>query len=130
MKKRTIIIFLYVLVGLFIALGPSVLFPVCHGEMKMSCFYTKQAEIGVGILVAVLGSISLLLKNEQARLGISIAQVLNGILALAFPLKLTGLCEMKNMDCHVQAFPAIVVGSVVLIFLGIVNILYIRKEKV
>ncbi len=114
MKNRIIFASAFVLFGLLVILAPTVLFPVCESEMKMACFYTKEAEIGVGLVIAALGVIYFFLKNKDIRLGISIAELLNAALVLALPAKLTGLCKMSSMACRVKTYPALIVLSVLL----------------
>lgn len=125
MKNRLISSLIFILAGLFTILAPTVLFPVCESEMKMSCYYTKQAEIGVGILIIALGIVSVLFSSSKVRLGISIAQFFNAILVLAFPLKLTGLCKMSEMACRAGTLPALIVISVLLLIAAGVNAGYL-----
>lgn len=130
MKNRTIFAIVFVLLGLLIILSPTVLFPVCGAhEMKMSCFYTKQAEIGVGAVVTALGVIYFLLKNKDIRIGLSIAQILNAALVLALPLKLTGLCKMSEMSCRVKTLPALIVLSVLLGVVALADIFFLSKSE-
>ena len=129
MKNRIIIAAAFILLGLLVILAPTVLFPVCESEMKMACFFTKKAEIGVGLVIAALGVIYFFLKNKDIRLGISIAQFLNAGLVLAFPAKLTGLCKMSDMACRVKTYPALIVLSVLLALTAAVNIVFLIKSE-
>ena len=129
MKNRIIFAAAFILLGLLVILAPTVLFPVCESEMKMACFFTKKAEIGVGLVIAALGVIYFFLKNKDIRLGISIAQFLNAGLALAFPAKLTGLCKMSDMACRVKTYPALIVLSVLLALTAAVNIVFLIKSE-
>ena len=114
MKTRIRFAAAFVLLGLLVILAPTVLFPVCESEMKMACFFTKKAEIGVGLLILAIGVISFFIKNKDIRLGLSIAQFLNAGLVLALPLKLTGLCKKSDMACQVKTLPSLIVLSVLL----------------
>ena len=99
MKDRIISAVAFIITGLLIAAGPAKLFPVCNpAKMKGPCQYTKQAELGVGIIIVLLGIIILLIKDVKVRLGLTIAQGVNAFLVLALPLWLTGLCGMKTMS--------------------------------
>ena len=129
MKNRIIIAAAFILLGLLVILAPTVLFPVCESDMKMACFFTKKAEIGVGLVIAALGVIYFFLKNKDIRLGISIAQFLNAGLVLAFPAKLTGLCKMSDMACRVKTYPALIVLSVLLALTAAVNIVFLIKSE-
>jgi len=130
MKNRTFFALAFVLLGLFTILAPTVLLPVCESEKKMACYYTAQAEIGIGILIAVLGVVYFFLKKESTRLGIAIAEFFTSGLVLAFPLKLTGLCKMSDMACRVKTYPALIVVAILLIVVSIIDIFFLaRSEK-
>ncbi|MBP5492201.1 MAG: DUF4418 family protein [Clostridiales bacterium] len=129
MKNRIIFAAVFVLLGLLVILAPTVLFPVCESEMKMACFFTKKAEIGVGLVIVALGVIYFFLKNKDIRLGISIAQFLNAALVLALPLKLTGLCKMSDMACRVKTYPALIVLSVLLAVSAAADIFLLARSE-
>ena len=130
MKNRTIFAIAFVLLGIFTLLAPTVLLPVCESEKKMACYYTAHAEIGIGILIAVLGVVYFFLKKESTRLGIAIAEFFTSGLVLAFPLKLTGLCKMSDMACRVKTYPALIVAVILLIVVSIIDIFFLaRSEK-
>jgi len=129
MKNRVISSIVFILLGAFIILTPTVLFRVCDStEMKMSCYYTKHAEIGVGAVIAALGLLSLFTKDVKIRIGYSVSQLLNAALVLALPLKLTGICKMKSMDCQVRTLPALIVGTAFIAIAAIVNIIYLSRK--
>ena len=130
MKNRIIIAALFIISGLLVILGPTALFPVCSAEkMKMACYYTSKAEIGLGSLIGVLGIVYFFFKDKGVRLGLSIAQLANAVLILLYPLALTGLCGKEDMDCRVGTLPALIVLSVVLGVTAIVNILFFARSK-
>ncbi len=130
MKNRIITASLYFVGGLLVILAPTVIFPVCSAEkMKMACYYTEKAEIGLGSLIGVLGIVYLFLKDIKARLGVSIAQLGNAVLVLLYPLVLTGLCGNEDMACRVRTLPALIVLSVILVVTAIVNIIYSAKSR-
>ncbi len=122
---------LSIILGVVVALIPNVLFPVCESmDKKMSCYYTSKAEIGIGVLIAILGLIYVFIENKDIRVGITIAQVLNSTLVLLFPLAITGLCKMHTMACRVKTLPALIVVSVILIIGFGLNLFYlIRRQR-
>ena len=98
--------------------------------MKMACYYTKQAEIGLGILITLLGIVFIAAKNENIRIGISISQLLVALLVFLYPIKLIGLCKMSTMACQMRTLPALTVAGVFLVVISAGNLLYlIRKDK-
>ena len=129
MKNRIIIAASFILLGLLIILAPIVLFPVCESEKKMACYYTKEAEIGIGILIAALGVVYFFLKNKSARLGIAIAEFFSAGLVLLYPLKLTGLCKMSDMACRVKTLPALIVLAIVLVAISLGDLFFLAKSE-
>lgn len=130
MKNRIIVSIIYIVLGILLALVPTVLFPTCDAtEMKMACYYTKQAEVGLGVLVAVLGIVALLSKNADVRSGLSLAILGIAVLVVVYPLYLTGLCKMSDMMCRLRTLPALILISVVIGVVAIINFLYLGKGK-
>jgi hypothetical protein len=111
MKCRLVFGIPVVVLGLLIAAGPVTVFPVCPVmmEMIMRCHWTAQAELGVGIIIAILGLLSVLIESQQVRLGLSIAIFLNGIFALLIPSVLIGVCPGAHMHCRTLSLPALVI---------------------
>ena len=90
----------------------------------MACYYSSRAVAGLGGAGIVLGILRLIIKKDGFALGISAAQLVIGVLAILFPLRLTGLCAMHNMQCHIQTFPSILVVSILLILLSGLDFLF------
>lgn len=134
MKNRIIVSVLYIVLGILLVLAPTKLFPVCSvGEMKMACFYTKQAEVSLGIVITLLGIVSLFIQETNIRIGISVSQLGIASLIFLYPTKLIGLCKKSDMLCRIQTFPAICVVGVLLCVVSITNIGYYiysrRKDR-
>jgi len=126
MKNRIILALSTLIFGIIITLIPTVIFPVCDSsEMKMACYYSGQTEIGLGILIALLGIISVLFRDRGIRAGISISQALISVFVILFPYKLIGLCKMETMACRLKTFPAIIVVGVLLIVIAGANAFYL-----
>lgn len=79
--------------------------------MVMKCRWTAQAELGIGLLISVLGALLIVFKSKQIRIGLSLSAALNGILALLIPTVLIGVCENAHMTCRALALPALSVLS-------------------
>ena len=130
MKNRISISILFILSGLLVVLVPTVLFPVCSTEkMKMACYFTKKAEIGLGIVIAAIGALYFFFKNEGVRLGLSLTQILLSALVLLYPTKLIGICKNTEMACRVKTLPALIVVTVLLGVVSIGNSLYLAVFK-
>ncbi|MCR5607577.1 MAG: DUF4418 family protein [Lachnospiraceae bacterium] len=129
MKNRVIISATQLLLGVLVYLIPTSLFAVCKGEMKMACYYTKQAEIGLAIIVILLSIASLIFADKKIRAGISISLSSVAIIILLYPLKLIGLCKMDTMPCRIGTLPARIVVSFLLFAVSAANAVYLLKKK-
>ena len=99
----------------------------------MACYYTGKAVVGIGIIVLILGVVSIIFKDEKVRLGISIAIITDTVLIYLYTFKLTGLCKMETMDCRVATEPALLVATTVLLLVALFNVIFIivtNKHKV
>ncbi|NLD46099.1 MAG: DUF4418 family protein, partial [Clostridiaceae bacterium] len=70
MKKRVILGAIVTILGFLLAVGPWYIFKVCGSTMK--CFWTGRAELGIGILIIILGILNMAIPSIQARLGLSL----------------------------------------------------------
>ena len=125
MKNRIGFSIGYILLGALLSLIPTVIFPVCESEKKMSCYYTARAEIGVGIFIIILGIAYILFKSEELRAGISLSIAVSSILIVLLPLKLTGLCKMSDMACRIGTLPALIVIAIIIAAVSLGNFVYI-----
>lgn len=103
-------------------------------NMVMKCHWTAQAELGIGILIALLGVFLLIFQSGQIRLGLSLAVILNGVLALLIPTALIGVCGSINMTCRSLTLPALTILSSIVIVTSAANVFYLidsdRKRQV
>jgi hypothetical protein len=131
MKKQLIFGIPVAAIGLLLAIGPYTLFPVCEamGDMVMKCFWTRRVELGIGVLIAVLGALSLVFKSSQIRLGLGIAVFLNGILALLIPTALIGVCDHAHASCRILTLPALLVLSSILLLISVINGISLFKSR-
>ena len=116
MKKSVIFGSVVIVLGLLIALGPQFLFKVCsHDDSYLRCYWSAQAEIGLGLLIAALGFCMIVFADPKTHMGLLIGIFLAGIIALFIPHALIGGCGMMTMQCRKVAFPALTVESIVLL---------------
>ncbi|MDR1867407.1 MAG: DUF4418 family protein [Treponema sp.] len=128
--------------GLLIAFGPISLFPVCGAgryavsgggmaamsDTVMVCHWMSRAELAVGLIIAVLGFLTVLVKLPAFRLALSIAIILNAVAALLYPTVLIGVCGGHTMPCRLLTRPALIVFSILLIIGAAINALIIFKN--
>ncbi|GHS90590.1 hypothetical protein FACS1894139_09880 [Planctomycetales bacterium] len=100
-------------IGILIAFGPQTLFPVCPPmeHITMKCHSTARVEFALGLLVAVLGLLTLLTASASFRCGLTVSIFLNAVLALLIPAVLVGVCPGAHMGCRSLTLPALVLLS-------------------
>lgn len=130
MKERLFSGILYIVLGFLTALGPILLFPVC-GPMDdgrfMKCHWTGQAELGIGLVIGILGIILLLIKSKQIRIGIEIAIALQFVIVLLIPGGLIGVCGGAHMRCHSLTWPILNILGAIGILYAILHVTYLCK---
>jgi hypothetical protein len=94
-------------------------------SMVMKCHWTAMAEIGAGLLIALLGVFLLIFRSGLIRLGLSLALILNGILALLIPTVLIGVCGSLHMNCRSLALPTLTILSGIVITASAANVIYL-----
>jgi hypothetical protein len=123
--------------GLLIALVPTCIFPTCTqvietvmgGTVPMKCFWSGQAEIGLGFLILCGGVLLIFFKSPHARIGVSCMTALAGLVSLLIPTLLIGGCEMDTMACQMTTFPAIIILSVLTVVVCAVNVCRLQKRN-
>lgn len=100
----------------------------------MKCHWTARAELGTGLVIALLGLLLLIFRSVQVRIGLSIALGLNGILALLIPTVLIGVCGNVKMTCRSLTLPVLVILASVVTVAAAANAFYLyhfnRKGQV
>ena len=129
MKNRVASGIIFVLLGALISLGPKYLFKVCTpmNDQFMRCYWTGRAELGIGLLIAILGILIFLIPSARTRLGINLSLVFTGLLASSVPTVLIGVCEMPKMNCHAVAAPSLLVLGILTTVLSLVNVIYLLR---
>lgn len=132
MRKKTFAGVVIIILGLFIAIGPFTLFHVCrpdNPDMYMRCYWTARAELGLGIVISILGLLTAILPSAKTKTGLSIAAALNSVVAFLIPNFLIGVCEGKHMHCHAVSLPALSILSVILFLTAIINIISLYRNE-
>ena len=113
-----------ILMILAVAIAVVPYFNTCHyhdRDMKlesgmttpMRCYYSAQAEIGVGIPLFAIGALILASRRKESLIMLSIAGVVLGAVTMAIPTALIGVCS-SPMTCNtfMQSF-LLATGSLV-----------------
>lgn len=137
MKNRLLSGIVVAVLGLLTALVPACIFQTCSktietaagGMVPMKCFWSGQAEIGIGLLVLCGGLLLVVVKAPLIRLGISMMTALTGIIGILIPTVLIGGCEMATMACQMTTFPALIVIQILILATCSVNIIYLWRRS-
>lgn len=98
------------------------------GSNVMKCHWTAQIELGLGVLIALLGVLLLLSKSGDVRLGLSLSLILNGLLVLIIPAVLVGVCGSIHMSCRSLTLPALIILSSAVVFAAAANVYYLHHS--
>lgn len=111
MKNKYIIGTAILLIGLLIAFGPQSIFSVCefNPEKPMKCNWMAKAELGVGLVIAAEGVLSMLSDDKARRFGLYLSVLLLGAVVIALPHVLIGVCKNAHMACVALTRPALTV---------------------
>lgn len=138
MKKTALFLGIaFVVLGLLISIGPYTIFHVCNGHMQMegegmklmACQKTAQAELVLGIIIALLGLINIFIKKNIIKGIANIANIITGVLAIAFVTDIIGTCKDPNMHCNIAAKPSLIVLGILTILVSLIGSFLTFKKK-
>lgn len=116
----------------FLTAGSAWIFPACGPKSDgswMRCHWSQQAVIGIGIVLVILSIAYLILSQRSVKAVLSLAIVPVGLLAIAVPQGLIGLCGMPGMQCRAVFQPAVTIISIVIVLLAAVNAFLLLKAE-
>jgi hypothetical protein len=105
--------------GILIAITGWYIFPVCEMEGKfvetkagkllpMPCGYTARAETGLGALVGLVGLGIIALPSYGSRRAFGVMTAGLGVVVMAVPTMLIGMCAAPDHICRVATQPALI----------------------
>ncbi|MDR1640570.1 MAG: DUF4418 family protein [Clostridiales bacterium] len=130
MKNRLIAGPLAAISGLLVAIGPQTMFKICdpsHHSVS-NCFWTGQALIGVGSVLATLGVIYIFIASQQTRAGLSLAIASDAVLAFLIANVLIGMDSNPMMACRTTTLPILNIISVLTFVFAIGNTIYLAAK--
>ena len=86
------------------------------GTVPMNCHWTGIAEIGVAIPMYIVGAVMTTSRRYKTLAFLSLLGIVLGGLAIAFPIKLIGVCRDPTMICSTLMKPALIslgIGAIV-----------------
>lgn len=128
MKLQKILAVITIILGIVTAILPHYIAPVCEfkqtmemeGDMVMACHYLVGPSLGIGIILVILGVITLIGTKKFAA-GSFLATALLGLFVLAMPLFLIGVCMNPEAGCRVLTMPLMIIDGVILFIIGIIG---------
>lgn len=117
------------LLGVLLINVPILIFPVCEVgqspllggpiDSRHGCHGTLHAEVVLGAITVATGFLLLISSTFRLRLAAYVVVLTVAVLAVLFPVTITGVCKMPTMPCRLGTVPALVTVGV---FLGIVGL--------
>ena len=132
MKKASFALCIAVIVlGLALAVGvKTFLAPCVHEDGSFgACHWAGQMLLGVGALLAALGLLALIHRDQSVRAGLLLAAAAASILGLLTPGTLISLCKMSTMRCRAIMQPAAMVLCALALLLSLAGALAGRWKK-
>lgn len=93
-------------------------------SIPMKCLWTARAEIGLGILLLVVGIFLFISSKLESRRFLSILTLILGILIILLPIAFIGVCINPEMPCVVVMKPTLLLIGLVAGAFGIAGIVW------
>jgi hypothetical protein len=117
-----------VAIGVIVVVAPWTFAPICEVQgmwvqtaagklLPMPCGYTGRAELGVGSVIAFTGVALMLVKTTNRRIIGAFAGAL-GVLAIALPTYLTGMCAVASHSCRTTTEPTLILSGLATVAVG------------
>jgi hypothetical protein len=100
-------------------------------SIPMRCLWTARAEIGMGVLLLIVGIFLFVSRTLESKRFLSVLVLILGIFILLLPTTLIGICLNPDMPCVILMKPILLLIGVVTGALGIVVTAwnFTRKSK-
>ncbi len=130
-----------IILGLFVALAPGLFFPICEAEHlgivrsfqpTMRCFWMGQAEIVLGICIAVAGLALILRPGPDSFFTVGLMLMVLGLAVIMVSLNsiIGSVCGHQHSPCQIGTKPAERLAGGLVMAMGIVCfVLSLRKPR-
>jgi len=155
MKIRIITGVIIIVFGLLAAIGPQVMFKPCENQLSvtdgtlkedgsvnitrrvpMRCVWTAGADLGIGIVISLLGVGTIIFPSVKTRFGLTIGILLCGIFTFLLHQNVPepnsifiGVCRGAAMLCRNGFAQALTSISILLIIVSTFYTVYLAKRK-
>ena len=136
LTSNALIALALLVLGIILAVGPWVLFPVCEVEgmlqpngLPMPCGYTARAEMVAGSLLFIGGLLLFFVKSNDAKRVIAILSAAIGVWSILIPVYLIGVCKNLAHPCVLETKPSLLIVGAVVVIVSLVLLYLTRKKK-
>ncbi len=127
-----------IVLGVIVAAAPWTFAPVCEVQdlwvvtasgkkLPMPCGYTGRAELGIGSMILFSGAALMMVKTVNPRRIVGAFAGALGVLAIALPTFLTGMCAVSSHSCRTTTEPVLILSGLATVVVGLGLVLMKRK---
>ncbi len=96
-------------------------------KVPMKCFWTAMAAIGTAIPLFLIGLFQTVSRQKETRRALGALGGVLGIMAIALPTVLIGVCMHPDASCNLVMRPALIFMGVVVLALGVGSMMMPQK---
>jgi hypothetical protein len=89
----------------------------------MTCWYTGEAETGIGALIVLAGLALIALPGRDSRRALGILGIGIGVIVALIPTVLIGTCSDPSSPCNIGTKPALIILGALTVIVGIYLVL-------
>ena len=97
--------------------------------IPMKCHWTGRAELGLAVPLLAVGAMTVGSRRKGVSQALSIMGVVLGLVAIALPTFLIGVCGTAGMICNVVMSPTLIFAGVVTAAAGVVGMVLARRAE-
>lgn len=132
MKRDKVFGLIYIILGLLMALAPTVIAPTCgpmENGMFMKCHWMGRSAMGIGVVIAILGAAYTYVCSSKAKSALAFASLLLGLYTIAVEAFLIGGCKNPMMVCRAHTMPVLYVLAGIVIVLSVAALILNRGSN-
>ncbi len=97
--------------------------------MPMSSGCTARAEMGVGFMIIFSGAALMFVKTVNPMRAVGAFTGALGVLAIALPAYMTGMCAVASHSCRTTTEPTLILTGLATVAVGVGKVLIRQKWK-
>ncbi len=111
--------------SIILSIGVMTVFKAC--SMKddgtwMKCHSVQIYIFYIGIVISIFSLFAIFIKNKSVEIGISVVVAVLGVLQVLLPETLMSMCMLHSMRCYSVMKPFVIIMGVVIVILSGLNI--------